>query len=89
MVKKKIESILVRAGLEPDGRRFTPHISIARLKDVPISKVANFLTTNSLFHTDPIVVEEIKLMSSQLGSAGASYKIEEIYSLQKEKETEQ
>ncbi|MBU0483003.1 MAG: RNA 2',3'-cyclic phosphodiesterase [Proteobacteria bacterium] len=39
-LRNRIESILVRCGLEPEHRKFSPHITIARLRDTPISKVA-------------------------------------------------
>lgn len=80
-LQKKIESVLVRAGVKPDGRRFTPHVSIARLRDIRMSKVADFIARNSMFKAEPFTVNNFCLVSSHLGSEGASYQIEELYLL--------
>lgn len=80
-LQKKIESVLVRAGVQPDGRRFTPHVSIARLRDIRMSKVADFIAHNSMFKAEPFPVNDFCLVSSHLGSEGASYQIEEQYQI--------
>jgi len=87
-LQKKIESVVVRAGLSPDGRKFTPHVVMARLKDIPVSRVTDYLVANSLFQSQSFAVDEFCLISSQLGSEGASYQIEEHYDLTSNKESE-
>ncbi len=41
-LRAKIETALQRAGLEPERRRFSPHVTLARLDNVPEAKLAGF-----------------------------------------------
>ncbi|MBU0729795.1 MAG: RNA 2',3'-cyclic phosphodiesterase [Proteobacteria bacterium] len=80
-LRNKIETTLVRAGIEPEQRKFSPHITLARLKDTPIQRLGNFLAGNSLFRTEEFQVEEFHLYSSKLTSKGALHSIENTYPL--------
>jgi 2'-5' RNA ligase len=80
-LRNRIESVLVRAGLEPEGRKYSPHITLARLKNTPASKIGAFLAHNGLFMTEEFMVNEILLYSSVLNSKGAKHYIEEGYPL--------
>jgi len=80
-LKKKIDATLLRLKLEPEGRKFSPHITLARLKNSPVQKIANFLAGNGLFRQEPFQVEDFKLYSSILSTKGAYHKIERIYPL--------
>lgn len=77
-----IESRLVSLGLEPEGRKFSPHITLARLKNTPVIKVARFLEAHSLFSCPPFSVENFHLYSSVLGRRGAVHRIESSYVLE-------
>jgi 2'-5' RNA ligase len=81
VLKKKIDLALFRVGVEPDSRKFSPHITLARLKNSPVQKIANFLSGNGLFSQEPFQVENFKLYSSILSPKGAYHKAERIYSL--------
>ena len=72
---------LVQAGLEPEGRKFSPHITLARLKNSPVQKIMNFLAGNNLFRLNPFQVEDFKLYSSTLTPKGAHHRVERIYPL--------
>jgi 2'-5' RNA ligase len=80
-LKKRIDTTLAGVGLEPEGRKFSPHITLARLKNSPVQKVANFLAGNGLFSQEPFEVSDFKLYSSTLTPKGAIHKVEQIYSL--------
>lgn len=80
-LRNRIESVLVRAGLEPEGRKYSPHITLARLKNTPASKIGAFLAHNGLFMTEEFMVNEFLLYSSVLNSKGAKHYIEEGYPL--------
>ena len=67
--------------LEPEGRKFSPHITLARLKNSPIHKVANFLAGNGLFSQEPFQVNDFKLYSSTLTPKGAIHRVEKVYPL--------
>lgn len=80
-LRNRVESALVKAGIEPEGRRYSPHITLARLKNTPSSKVASFLSHNSLFITEEFQVSQFFLYSSVLNSKGAKHYIEAGYQL--------
>lgn len=81
LLRKKIDSALLRVRVEPEGRKFSPHITLARLKNSPVQKIANFLSGNGLFSQKPFQVEDFKLYSSVLSPKGAYHKVERIYPL--------
>lgn len=80
-LRGKIESALVRGGLEPEGRKYSPHITIARLKDTPAVKVGNFIAANGLFASPSFSVQKFLLYSSKLTAKGAIHTIEAVYPL--------
>ena len=80
-LKNRIDKILAGVGLQPEGRKFSPHITLARLRNSPIHKVANFLAGNGLFSQEPFEVMDFKLYSSSLTPKGAIHKVEKVYPL--------
>lgn len=80
-LRDKIESALVRLGLAPEGRRYYPHISLAKLKGAPPPKIQEFLNHYSLFHAGPLAVDSFVLFSSQLGRGSPVYTAEADYPL--------
>ncbi len=80
-LQQKIESALQRIGLPPEGRRFTPHVTLARLANAPVARVSGFLADHGLFRLAPFRVGGFTLFSSHLGRAGASYTPEQVYRL--------
>ena len=81
LLRKKIDGALLRIGIEPEGRKFSPHITLARLKNTPLQKVADFLSANGLFSQEPFQIDDFKLYSSTLTPKGAIHKVERMYSL--------
>ena len=77
----KVESAVVRAGLPPDGKKFTPHVALARPKGPPIAKVQEFLARNNLFRSDPFEVTHFTLYSSFLAHTAAIHRAERSYEL--------
>jgi 2'-5' RNA ligase len=80
-LQARVESALVRMGLEPEERRFTPHITLARCKDTPIARASAFLAHNNMFRAGPISVESFSLFSSFRQREGAIYQEEAEYPL--------
>ncbi|MDX1776698.1 MAG: RNA 2',3'-cyclic phosphodiesterase [Desulfobulbales bacterium] len=80
-LRKKIDAALIKTGLDPERRKFSPHITLARLKNTPVQKIANFLAGNGLFSQEPFHVGDFKLYSSTLTRKGAIHKVERVYSL--------
>ena len=77
----KVESALVRAGLDHEKRKFAPHITLARLKDTPVEKVAAFLAGYGPMSLETFQVEEFCLYSSFLSSNGAIHQKEAEFPL--------
>jgi RNA 2',3'-cyclic 3'-phosphodiesterase len=83
LLRNRIERRLVDCGLEPEPRKFSPHITIARLKDSPLRRIGEFLAGNALFCSESFAVDEFILYSSRLIKSGAVHTIEQRYPLQK------
>ena len=77
----KVAQALKREGIESDGRRFAPHITLARLQRVSDSRLAEFVAGHNLFRLPPFPVESFALFSSFLSSSGAIYTMEAEYPL--------
>jgi 2'-5' RNA ligase len=81
-LRSKIEAALQRAGLEPERRRFSPHVSLARLDGgVSEPKLAAFVQAHNLFRAEPVVIEHYTLFSSKLGKDHSVYTPEVEYEL--------
>jgi len=73
-LQKQIERALTsKAGVPPEERKFSPHITIARLNESPDKKLAQFLVTSALFETEEFMVSGFTLYSSALKRDGAVY----------------
>ena len=82
LLRKKIDGALLKVGVEPESRKFSPHITLARLKNSPQHKIGNFLAGNNMFSQGPFQVEDFRLYSSVLTPKGAIHKVERIYPLE-------
>jgi RNA 2',3'-cyclic 3'-phosphodiesterase len=77
----KVERALSTLDIEPDDRKFIPHVTLARLRDAPERKVAEFLAGNSLFRTPEFDVEAFQLFSSIRSPSGSKYLLEAEFPL--------
>lgn len=77
----KIETALQRAGLPPERRRFTPHVTLARLDNAVPHKIAEFLQAHNLYRSAPVAFDHFTLFSSLLGKDAAVYTAEVEYEL--------
>lgn len=80
-LQDKIESALVRAGLEPDHRKYTPHVTLARVRKSPKGKIAQWLSDHGGVMTQPFAVDKFVLYRSHLGNKGAYYETLAEYGL--------
>lgn len=81
-LRNRVESTLVRLGLESEGRKFSPHITLARFReDVHLHRLGNYLAGNNLFATPPVTVAAFALYSSFLTGKGAIHQLEATYPL--------
>ena len=75
------ERLLQRLGLPPEGRKFTPHVTLARLKGAIGRDIAEYLTLRSGFAAGPIPVDRFVLFSSRNSVGGGPYVVEAAYPL--------
>jgi 2'-5' RNA ligase len=75
------ERLMQRVGLEPEGRKFTPHVTLARLRDSSSWEVAEYLSTRAGFRSAPFAVSRFVLFSSRASAGGGPYVIEAAYPL--------
>ncbi len=80
-LQSKVETALHRAGLDSERRRFTPHVTLARVEGVPEAKIVTWVQSNNLFRSDKVPVEHFTLFRSRLGKEQAIYDAEVEYPL--------
>lgn len=83
-LRDKVERAVVSAGLEPERRKFAPHVTLASVKQAPLHKVHDFIAHHNLFRSEPFRVERFTLYSSALGRAAPIYTAEADYPLRGE-----
>jgi 2'-5' RNA ligase len=79
-LQDRIERAMVRAGLAPERRRFHPHVTLARLKATPATRLEPFLAGNNLL-TVRMEADRFTLFSSHLGRGDPVYRPECDYPL--------
>ncbi len=77
----KVDRALITTGLEPESRKYSPHVTLARLKESSVRRLGGFVAANSLFRAGPVRVGHFVLFSSFLSRSGAIYKPEAHYPL--------
>jgi RNA 2',3'-cyclic 3'-phosphodiesterase len=75
------ERIMQRVGLEPEGRKFVPHVTLARLRESSSREVADYLATRGLVPAPSFPVERFVLYSSRSSVGGGPYVVEAAYPL--------
>jgi 2'-5' RNA ligase len=75
------ERLLQRLGLEPEGRKFTPHVTLARLRDSSSQQVADFLAARGHYRSLSFQVSRFVLFSSRASVGGGPYVVEADYPL--------
>jgi RNA 2',3'-cyclic 3'-phosphodiesterase len=67
------------AGIEPAGRDFKPHVTLARMRGARQHAVARFLEENGAFRSEPFVATRFVLLSARPGSGGPPYGVVEAF----------
>ena len=80
-LQSKIETALQRCGLEPERRKFQPHVTLARLDGAAETRLASFVQAHNLFHAKSVPVDHFTLFSSVLGKEQPIYTAEVEYAL--------
>jgi 2'-5' RNA ligase len=80
-LQAELERLMQRVGLEPEGRKFTPHVTLARLRDSSSRQVAEYLSTRALFAPLSFTAAQFVLYSSRASVGGGPYVVEAAYPL--------
>lgn len=80
-LQRKLDNAIRRVGQPQDAHKFTPHVTLARLKHPEIDKVREWLTEHALSTSGEFAVDTFCLYSSKLTSDGSVYRVEQEYPL--------
>ena len=73
-LQANVESILVRAGLPPEGRKYTPHVTLARLRKSPgAQRLSDYMESHGALELPAFDVAGFTLFESRLSHKGAQY----------------
>ena len=75
------ERIVQRIGLDPERRKFRPHVTLARIKNASQAEAATYLALRGSFKTAPFPIGRFVLLSSRASKGGGPYIMEEAYPL--------
>jgi 2'-5' RNA ligase len=75
------ERLMRRVGLDAEGRKYTPHVTLARLRAASSRQVADYLSTRALIGLRPFKASRFVLFSSRSSGGGGPYVIEAAYPL--------
>ena len=75
------ERLLRQVGLAPETRKFTPHITLARLKNASPIDVADYIATRGHFPKLTFTAPRFVLYSSRASVGGGPYVVEAAYPL--------
>jgi 2'-5' RNA ligase len=80
-LQAELERLMQRVGLDPEGRKFIPHVTLARLRDSSSLQVADYLSARGPFRLSPFAVSRFVLFSSKDSVGGGPYVVEAAYPL--------
>jgi 2'-5' RNA ligase len=75
------ERLMQRLGLDPEGRKFTPHVTLARLHDASSQDVADYLSVRGYFPSKSFLASRFVLFSARASTGGGPYVVEDSYAL--------
>ncbi|MGJ4880186.1 MULTISPECIES: RNA 2',3'-cyclic phosphodiesterase [unclassified Bradyrhizobium] len=80
-LQAELERLMQRIGLDPEGRKFVPHVTLARLHDASSQDVADYLSVRGYFPSRVFMAERFVLFSSRASTGGGPYVVEDAYDL--------
>ncbi len=75
------DRIFNRMALDHDPRKFTPHVTLARLRESYPQEVADYLALRGGYRSAPFLVSRFVLFSSRNSTGGGPYVTEAAYPL--------
>ena len=79
------ERLMQRVGIEPEGRKYIPHVTLARLRKSSSRQVADYLALRAPFRSAPFNVSRFVLFSSRASIGGGPYVVEAAYPLSEDR----
>lgn len=73
------ERLMRRIGLAPETRRFTPHVTLARLRNTAPSDVASYIAMLGAFPKLAFTARRFVLYSARASTGGGPYVVEAAY----------
>lgn len=73
LLKEKTDHAMKKRGVEFDARKYTPHVTLAYLKEPDEQMLGDFMQANNLFASEPFAVKNFILYRSDLTKNGPSY----------------
>ena len=70
----KTQAAADNAGIETETRRYTPHVTLARLSQTSMNRLQSFIAGNSPFEVGQQVVDRFTLFESVTAEAGPVYR---------------
>ena len=80
-LQAELERLMQRIGLDPEGRKFVPHVTLARLRDASNHDVADYLSIRGYFPTKVFKASRFVLFSARASTGGGPYVVEDSYAL--------
>lgn len=80
-LQRKVDNAIRRVGQPQDAHKFTPHVTLARLRHPEIDKVREWLTEHALSTSSEFAVDSFCLYFSKLTGDGSVYRVEQEYPL--------
>ncbi len=86
LLRGRVDSVLRGCGLKPEGRKFSPHVTLAHfgggnVKSDNPHHLAEYLAGYSLFRSEPFTVDQFGLYSGARSNHGPIYRLEGGYAL--------
>ena len=75
------ERLMRRVGLPPEKRKFTPHVTLARLRDTSPADAAHYIATHGHFQKLTFTAQRYVLYSARESTGGGPYLVEAAYPL--------
>src|SRR4029079_17499069 len=80
-LQAELERLMQRVGLDPEGRKFIPHVTLARLRNASSRDVADYLSVRGYFPSRTFMASRFVLFSSRASTGGGPYVVEDSYAL--------
>ena len=72
-LQERVQRVLANCGIQVEGRRYTPHVTLARFRSARPRDVSGWIETNAAFAAPPFEADRFVLYQSFLGKSGANY----------------